>query len=188
MKTKRLSLAEKIAINRKENEKLKKKILKDGSKLFNQAVKYFFKKYNDLDSFDWTQYTPNWNDGSECVFSCHFDSISINSESEKGHNEGLWLLQEICELLKNKTAEESRIVMELANKEDKKSWEVEKLKSDLETIKTRNFEEVFRKYTIKKEISETLSLIEEEVYKDMFGEGKIIINREGASIEDCLHD
>lgn len=184
----KLTIAEKIELFRKENEKFKKRIIKEGTKLFDQAVKELFRKNKDLESFDWNQYTPNWNDGQECVFSCHFDSLSINGESQNGDVECLWKLEEFCSLLKNKKKEESRIVLELSNKNNKSDWAIDKLKDDLEILKTRSFEEVSRKREIKKQIIGLLSGIEEKVYQEMFGEGKIVVSRKGVDVEDCQHD
>ena len=48
-----------------ELEATKMKLLQQG---FSESAKVVFKKYPWLEQFSWTQYTPYWNDGSECVF------------------------------------------------------------------------------------------------------------------------
>lgn len=186
-KTKKPTLAQRIASEKKKNELAKRKMSKSGEKLFKEAVKDIFKKFKDLESISWTQYTPHWNDGDECVFSCHVSDLAINDE-EVNECEGLWNLEEMCKLLANKEVEKNRIVMELADKSNKKEWEIEQLKRELETIESRDLEDVKRKYDIKKYTIELLGEIDESVYQEMFGEGLVVVNRDGASVEDYEHD
>lgn len=185
---KKLTIIQKIAKAKKENDKLKYKLLSDGKKLFKDAVKEVFKKYKNLESFSWNQYTPHWNDGDSCEFSCYFDTLAINDELEKGEAETVWALKQYRNLLLNKEKEETRIVLELSDKKNKQEWEINKLKDDLEVIKTRKLEEVEEKYEIKNELFEILSNIDDSVYEDLFGEGTVIVNRDGTSVEDCEHD
>ena len=53
------------------NEKLaemQKKFTEEGSKLFEEICQEIFEKYPELYSFYWTQYTPYFADGDECIF------------------------------------------------------------------------------------------------------------------------
>jgi hypothetical protein len=187
--SKKITIVQKIAKFKKENEKLKDKLLVDGKKLFKEAVRHVFKTYKNLEKFSWNQYTPHWNDGDECSFSCYFDGLAINEECEGEENESTWTLKELYDLLRNKEKEETRIVLELSDKKNKQEWEIERLKSNLESIKTRKLEEVEEKYKVKNAVVELLSNIDESVYQDLFGEGTIIINRDGEeTIEECEHD
>ncbi len=40
-----------------------------------------FEKSKLINSISWTQYTPYFNDGDECTFSCNCGDISVNGES-----------------------------------------------------------------------------------------------------------
>lgn len=44
-----------------------------GKTFFTNAAQDLFDKYPELDEFSWTQYTPYFNDGDECIFSVHSD-------------------------------------------------------------------------------------------------------------------
>lgn len=44
-----------------------------GEKLFREGAQDIFDAYPNLVSFGWTQYTPYFNDGDECVFGVHAD-------------------------------------------------------------------------------------------------------------------
>jgi hypothetical protein len=71
------------------NEKLaemQKKFTEEGSKLFEEICKDFFNTYPILHSFSWTQYTPYFADGDECVFGVK--SVSrINGYSDEDDEE-----------------------------------------------------------------------------------------------------
>ena len=51
-----------------EINKIKKEIRDMSSGLFDDFREYIFTKYTELESFGWTQYTPNFNDGETCTF------------------------------------------------------------------------------------------------------------------------
>lgn len=57
-------LKKKIADARKQMEETAKA-------LFNEMADDLFKENSALQSFSWTQYTPFFNDGDECVFRCN---------------------------------------------------------------------------------------------------------------------
>lgn len=52
-----------------------KKILKEA---FEEGCKAIFAEYPRLKSFMWTQYTPYFMDGDECVFSANYWDLGIN--------------------------------------------------------------------------------------------------------------
>lgn len=182
--TKKLSLADRLKEAKRALEKAKRDSVKMGERLFRECVNELFEEHPDLQSFSWNEYAPHWNDGDECVFGVYWDSLGVNGEEEP---ECLYTLERLNELLSDKKKSETRIIMELSDtKKDK--WEIERLKTDLESLKTRDFEEVANKYRMKKAISELLSDIDESVYEDMFGEGTIVVTRDGISVEECEHD
>lgn len=52
---------------------------------FENASKQLFTENPTLKSFSWTQYTPYFNDGNECVFSAHTDYPEVNGYDEYGY-------------------------------------------------------------------------------------------------------
>lgn len=182
--TKKLSLADRIKEAKRSLEKAKRESVKIGEKLFQECVNELFEEHPDLQSFSWNEYAPHWNDGDECVFGVYWDSLNVNGEEEQ---ECLYTLERLNDLLADKKKSETRIIMELSDtKKDK--WEIERLKEDLESLKKRDFEEVSSKYRMKKAIHDLLSDIDESVYEEMFGEGTVVVTREGISVEHCEHD
>lgn len=61
-----------------ELEQLKAKHLEKSKAMFTNIAKSIFDKHDVLLSFGWTQYTPYFNDGDECVFSANIDYPYIN--------------------------------------------------------------------------------------------------------------
>jgi len=177
------SVGRMIAASKRRLVNARERAIKEGESLFKQAVKEIFKDFKSLESFSWDQYTPHWNDGDECLFGVHLDSLRINGEE---HPECIYTLESLDRLLSDKNSE-ARIIMELADTK-KDRWEVESLKRDLESIRTRDPKKVAETYEIKKAIHDLLSEIDETVYQNMFGEGAIVATRDGVAVEECEHD
>lgn len=56
-----------------------------GERLFREGAQDIFDAYPNLVSFSWTQYTPYFNDGDECVFSVHAEygtTLKFEGESD----------------------------------------------------------------------------------------------------------
>lgn len=68
----------KLSELKKQFEDIEKKIQVEGKAAFQEAAQAIFTKYPKLNTFGWTQYTPFFNDGDECVFSVHSDYPYIN--------------------------------------------------------------------------------------------------------------
>lgn len=188
-KTAKPTLAQRITQNKKETERLKNTISRNGQKLFREAIKDIFKEFKDLERFQWNQYTPNWNDGDPCDFGLYTDSLAIDDECGKDYDEieSVWNLEHLHELLSDKEKEKKRILKEIEEKASN-SWEVDSLKRDLKSIENQDLKEVDRKRKIKKAITYVLENIDESVFEDMFGEGTVVVTREGTSVEECEHD
>jgi hypothetical protein len=180
---KKPTLVQRITKAKQEAERNQEKAVKQGEKLFKEAVKEIFKKNPGLESFSFDEYAPHWNDGDECVFSVHLDDMKVNGEED---SECLQTLERLNDLLSERNAE-ARIIMELADT-TKNKWEVEGLKRDLESIKTRDPQKVAESYGFKKAIHKLLSGIDESVYERMFGEGTVTVTRDGITVEECEHD
>jgi hypothetical protein len=188
-KSKKPSLLSRIAQAKRANEIARRKYVKQGEKFFKEAVKSLFKEFPKLKSFSWNEYTPHWNDGDECSFGVYFEGLNVNEEDNV---ESVWDLQSLHELLSSKDKEKSRIEKNLAElkKQNKgeDEWEVRELKSKLKDIEERDPDEVAEKYKTKKTIIDLLDGIEEDVYREMFGEGTVIVRRDGITVEECEHD
>jgi hypothetical protein len=184
-KTKSSLIASKIAKVNKELEKAKYKAISTHRKLFFEAVEELFNEYERLEKFSWDQYAPHWNDGDECVFSCYFDSLIINDET-KDEFDDLYFLGHLNELLSDREKEEKRIRKELEASKDK--WEIDRLNRDLENMEKYDPKAIAEKHHMKKSIHELLQAIDESFYQDEFGEGTVIVSRDGISTEHCEHD
>jgi hypothetical protein len=68
------SLRERVVALREEMAAAASEALKDG-------LKTVFDQYPDVESISWTQYTPYFNDGDECVFGVGHDYPDINGHS-----------------------------------------------------------------------------------------------------------
>ncbi len=184
-----VELASRIKKARRDQEKMKEKAIKQGEKLFKDAVKALFKEFPNLEGFSWNEYTPHWNDGDACVFSANFESLAINGEDDP---EGIWELESLNNLLSNKDSEKVRIEKELEKfkSEGKKDddWDVRNLRDQLKSIEERDPGEVAQKYVMKKTIVGLLEDIDSEVYEQMFGEGTVIVQKDGITVEDYEHD
>ena len=59
-----------------KKQELVKELRKDFPQMFNEL----FEKSKCIKSISWTQYTPYFNDGEECVFSVHTDWMDVNED------------------------------------------------------------------------------------------------------------
>lgn len=178
------SLADRLKAAKKSLEDARRKSVRTGEGLFRECVRQLFKEHPGLETFSWDEYTPHWNDGDECTFGTYFDSLSINGEEDP---ECVYTLEHMNDLLSNRQRSETRIVMELTDT-TKDKWEIERLKSDLEIVRTRDPKEVAEKYKMKKAIHGLLTSIDDSVYEGMFGEGTVVVTRDGIKVEECEHD
>ena len=58
-------------------EKLKKKYAEECKNTLIPEFKKIFDKYPQVKFFAWTQYSPHFNDGDECIFSANIDNYSL---------------------------------------------------------------------------------------------------------------
>jgi cell division septum initiation protein DivIVA len=187
-KSKKPTVAQRIANMKKEIQATKNKASREGQKLFKEAVKEIFNKFKGLERFSWNEYTPYWNDGDVCEFSVNMESLAVNEEVGSDKIEYLFSLEHAHNLLSKKSQEEARIKKELSNTKGKDKWDIERLKKDLEILNSRDPKEVEEKYMIKKTIVDLLGDIDDSVYQDMFGEGLVVVSREGITVEEYEHE
>jgi hypothetical protein len=183
------TLLARIAEHRKELEKAKNKAEKSGEKLFKQAVKEIFANFPELASFSWSQYTPHWNDGDQCVFECHFDSIEMSFSDGSVDVDDVWGLQHLSELLSGNIEEKKK---EIASKISvaKEEWEKNSLKSNLQELNKspEEIQRIHKMYSIKKSIVDLLEGIDASVYENLFGEGSVQVTKDDMTVSECEHD
>lgn len=63
-----------------KKEELKKAMEKDGQKLITELFQKAFDEIPSLQSIEWTQYTPYFNDGDSCVFSVNEQYFGFNKQ------------------------------------------------------------------------------------------------------------
>lgn len=65
-------------------ERVKKKYQEEAQGLFSELTDGFFRAYPEVKIIFWTQYTPHWNDGEECVFRVNeiYYSLDRNFDSK----------------------------------------------------------------------------------------------------------
>lgn len=177
------SLMARIAEERKRIEKSERKTASSGRKLFEEATKHLFNQFPELKKFSWTQYTPYWNDGDECLFGCNIDYAIVNEDED---SEELWNLERLHELLSG-DVEKKRAEINKQIAAGGENWEIERLRSELEDI-DKDPAEIEKKYVMKKAISDLLGGIDENAYQSMFGEGLVTVTRDGVEVSDYDHE
>lgn len=173
-------------------EKIKSKTLRENEKFFKQGVKALFAAHPDLESFSWSQYTPGWNDGDECVFSAHFEhGLHLNGDDD---SEEIYSVRENLQLLEDKNSE-TKIKKKIAQLSKKKenAWEVDHLKGKLSFLeglkdKPEEIERIKKFSRMKSDIVSVLESIKDEYFQSMFGEGNVIVTKDEVSVEECEHD
>lgn len=169
----------------KQIEKLEKQAHKESSKLIAKGFKEIFKKHPELESFSWTQYTPYFNDGDECVFSAHTDYISINGSD---HDESSYELRQFLDVLHNPKKEIARLQKRIEEcKKEKYSYSY--LEDEIKNIENGSIEETRNKLAILEDISQILSSIDNDCYRSIFGDHvRVTVTKDGWSTESYEHD
>lgn len=169
----------------KQIEKLEKQAHKESSKLISKGFKEIFKKHPELESFSWTQYTPYFNDGDECVFNAHTDYIFIN-ESEQ--EESVYELRQFLDTLHNPEKEINRLKKRIEEyKQNKYSYDF--LEDEIKNIENGSIAETRDKLAVLEDINQILSSIDNDCYKSIFGDHvRVTVTKDGWSTEAYEHD
>jgi hypothetical protein len=64
----KINFSEQIQQLTEQREKYEAKMKEDGKRFVSDAIKTFFAAHPQVEAVRWTQYTPYFNDGDECIF------------------------------------------------------------------------------------------------------------------------
>ena len=64
-------------------EEMDKAMKKVGNMLYSELFEKFLKKYPDIKSFYWEQYTPHWCDGDTCEFGVRDLCVNISTREDE---------------------------------------------------------------------------------------------------------
>lgn len=129
-------------------------------KEFPSLLAPLFEKSKKIESVAWSQYTPYFNDGDECVFGVRNDELEINGEDEYSLPWYDWRVKHFLTKGEYRKEIESNSAL------------------DIEECK------------IIQEFKDVLSSIPDEVYRDLFGDHVQVIVRGDGTIEteEAEHD
>lgn len=146
-----------------ELDALKAVHLEKSKGMFTKVAAFLFEKHPKLESFQWEQFTPYFNDGEECTFSARVDYPQINGEE---YGEG-----------------KTRAV-------DRSYGQYDNVTRSYPNYKeTPNPDYDAELDAAGKEVKEFLNTIDEQALRDMFGDHKQIkVTREGTEVEDYDHE
>ena len=139
-------------------EKLNSEIKASFKDAMREEAETIFKKYPDLESFAWTQYTPYFNDGDPCEFTIHGVEDVVYRGEDVGEYGGLRLYD----------------------------WKTKQLTEDGKRFFS-SYEEYNQFLHDCESLPNKLQAFEGTV-RSVLGEGKVIVSREGVEVEDYDHD
>lgn len=150
---------EQIEQMKEKIEALKSEMIDQARTLFYEEVKVIFANYPELQSFGWTQYTPYFNDGDTCSFSCHGSSdISMNQYGPNPEEDDGFEADEALEYVS---------VYKSQGVDPNAPWS-ERAAHDITSL---------------------ISLLGDEVMEDLFGDhSEVIVGREKIVVEAYEHD
>lgn len=165
------------AINEKR-AKLDEELKHISGQFFSEHSKALFEQFPTLKSFSWTQYTPYFNDGDECVFSAGTDYPTVCLTTSKPSNdEGEDFVDEDDEF---EDDDDYVSIYGVVKTEDGKYLD-----------KYAAMEEITdQRKIITYEVSQFLQEFQDDSLKMMFGDHvRVIVNRDGTvEQEDYEHD
>ena len=172
----------------KINEKLealnakRAELLKEIQKDFPDILKPIFEGSDKIQSFGWSQYTPYFNDGDECVFSSNVDYPFVNDEYVEDVD---FLNKGVHEKITEENVEEHK---RFNSTEYGYKWYADRPIGETGYFKNPNFDE--QAYKTVEEFKNALSGIPDDFLRDLFGDHcKVTVNRNGSiNIEEYYHN
>jgi hypothetical protein len=157
-----------------KQQELRKEFQETAQELFKETTKEFFDINPGITAVVWTQYTPYFNDGDECIFAVNSPTFTnapkedldyINYGEYDGENESVW------------AADNLQYVMEC----DRDYW-----KETKEKILSGGAIDINSCQTLEKMLG---SGEMDDIMREMFGDHvKVILTRDGIEIEDYDHE
>lgn len=143
-----------------KREKINAEITEATKKLLRDETASLFEEFPNIVRFAWTQYTPYFNDGDECVFRCHHDTPYVVFAGNEEEDD------EECEFSEYNYSDWD----DVARKYVPKTQLTEEEKAG-------------------KAVIDMLAPFEDSDFKQIFGDHvKVIITREGVEVEEYSHD
>lgn len=154
---------------------------------FEEQAQELFARIPEIEEFSWTQYTPYFNDGDECVFSVDTDARRVKFTG------GACIRPDEIYIRTNKWDSTTRTSIDLPISEVQKqieNYELEDCDTD-ETIKLVDLPASYdRIREISRDISNFLSSYSDSYMKSTFGDHtQVTLNRNtGTSTDEYSHD
>jgi hypothetical protein len=157
--------------------------------VFHEGLKVFFEEYPFVKQIHFTAYTPTWNDGDECTYSCYHGHCGFNGYSDR---------EEASEFVEAfgfeagediETTSRKKIYVEVENPEFDPTrltgWANQKTK--WEHVENPNYNPLYEEAI--NNVRKYLDVFSDEQYKDMLGDhAMIMIDAEGVHVEEYTHD
>lgn len=162
--------------------KLNAEYREETQKVFGEASEQLFKEIPEIKSFQWTQYTPYFNDGDECTFGVNTDTRGITFINGMKVNLEEIYVSEIKSWDRTTNKPIKRTIAEIQKQiedikiEDENSWE----EVTLDQLGI-NYE---RAKEIRTKLSSFLSAFPEDFMKDTFGDHAIVTLHSDWSSDD----
>jgi hypothetical protein len=183
------SLAKRMKELNREMDKLRNEMTKESKKAFKSGVKELFSQYPNLNSFAWTQYTPYFNDGDECIFGAYTDCVFLNGDTEALYP---CELETLLDHVNNKEKTIKKLRKEIEDSKNDKyesSWRKEYNEAKIKEIEESNPDEVKEQAKMIRDIVDFLQLIDSDTLRDMFGDHVMVtVSRDGIDTESYEHD
>lgn len=194
----------KIQEMNKKMEYMRNEMRKETQQLFTLELKELFAQYHSVKSVSWSQYTPYFNDGSECIFGVNSDNLDVESSdfvnnelhpydevrSDTCVNLDMYRYHEAIDSGKNEMVDEviigtrpvtddewSKIVEEYSH------WgRMRPERSNcVESIKETKIFKILDAHRFAAQFYAVLTSIDDDILKDIFGDHvKVTINSDGS--------
>lgn len=176
--------AQEIKDLRAEHQKLTQQLLAD-------SFKQIFEEYPKVGKVQWTQYTPYFNDGDECVFGVNEWEILSQDELENPDEEyeGRYSYGDAAGDFSTSTYRDqvNKVSPRFYKRPGSDYWSPHKWGDDNEVKENPNYDPQYGEpYEAIKELYKT---IDQGTLKEIFGDHVYVaIDREGAHVEEYDHD
>lgn len=152
---------------------------------FPSILKPLFDESKLIDSIGWSQYTPYFNDGDECIFRTNLDYLYVNGFNEDDDEYPIFLKQGIY----GKISAENIEAHKKFNRTDARyDWYKDRGVGEDGYHENILFNQM--EYDVLQKFKSVLSTIPKDFYKDLFGDHvQVTVTREGKiEVDEYEHD